>query len=650
MIAMRTLPDPDTTAQSLKEHLATWTFFQKHRWVSPGKAHTAIINSWERCVRQSNPYKWSRPHIASGATLASLHNRSKDLVTLSQSVLEDSWQLLDPASCALLLTDVTGCTLVQVGNNSFIDTLNELGLRYGAFWNEGRLGTNAISLALHTNEPVSVIGAQHYNQQLHFLACYAAPVFDINGRVRACLGLACPAESHQPAWLALIQAAARDIGNRLELERSLTETNMLITQRDAVLENIDDGLLAWDPHHRISFINPKAAECFKRPKDRIIGCQLADLVTLPPLIRTAIKEQRHLSHVDITFECEDEFIEARVTLQPLVDGSFLFFLHLHVDSSHQAYYPSGSHIELTFDALVAASNSMQQVVTQAKRATRSRLPVMLRGEAGVGKHQLAQMIHHASHPQDAPFVVVNCQLINTPDNMIELLGSDEGEGQPSKFEMANGGTLYLEQVESLCRPAQAALLQLLKTSLCCRTHSQRLIPVNFRLITSTRGDLQQYIQSGAFSRQLYLEIGSIEIAITPLRNRPEDLASLIDNGLQRLSARYESPLSLSEPARDVLLKYNWPGNITELKHQLEHAAINRRSDRIELVDLPEQVFTSITATTRPLVLQSLEAAERQAILNAWEACDGSINQMTEALQVARTTLWRKLKKYGLGNR
>jgi len=635
---------------SIQELLATWTFFQKHRWVSPDKSHSTIIASWERCARQSNPYKWYRPHVASGATLNSLRLRSKDLVTLSLSVLEDCWQLLEPAPCALILTDVTGCTLVMLGEEGLCNTLGELGFCYGAFWNEGRLGTNAINLALHTNEPASVIGAQHYNQQLHSLACYAAPVFDMNGRVLGCLGLACPADAHQPAWLALIHATARDLGNRLDLERSLADSNMLIGQRDAVLESIDDGLLAWTPDQRISFVNPKAARLFKRPKDRIIGCRLADLITLPPRIQAAVGEQQHLSHVDITFECEEEFVEARVTLRPLGDGSFLFFVHPQTDDSHQAYYPSGSHIELTFDSLVAASKSMQQAVTQAKRATPARQPILIRGEPGVGKHQLAQTIHHASHPQDAPFVVVNGQQLSSPDHLVELLGSDEGEGQPSKFEMAQGGTLYLEQVHALCRPAQAALLQLLKTGLCCRTHSHRLIPVNFRLITSSSDDLQPYIQSGAFSRQLFLEMGAVEIAIAPLRQRPEDLSSLMDAWLHRLSRRYEVSLTLSDAAREALLRYHWPGNITELKHQLEHAAINRRSDRIELVDLPEQVFTSVSETPRPLVLQTLETAERHAILNAWEACDGCINQMTEVLQVARTTLWRKLKKYGLTSR
>ncbi|MCG7588688.1 dihydroxyacetone kinase operon transcriptional regulator DhaR, partial [Photobacterium sp. OFAV2-7] len=530
---------------TVEDTLNRWKFFQKHHWVAPEFVLSPILNSWERCRRQSSPYTWSKPPIASGSTLNSLLNRTKDISTIAETALEDTIRAIEPKECCLLVTDDTGCTLSLISTPSIMESLEQLGFKKGAFWSEDRIGTNAVSLSLHINEPICVFAAQHFNQHLHAYSCHAAPIFNAEGKLQATLMLITRVEDHRQEDSALITACAREVSCQLQLEKNLADSNIILSQRDAVLECMDDGLIAWDHNSCITFINNQAADIFKLQKDRVIGTLLHEIIMLPPLIKSGIENQNTLSHIDITFECQGDFIEALVTLRPLNDGSFLFFLHPLETFRKLAQRQLGGNVRLSFDSLTADSVKMKQVLMLAKRAAKSNNPILLRGEEGIGKRQLALAIHDTSKMNSGPFITVNCQAIQ-PEKMVkELLGTDEGEGQASKFELANGGTLYLEHVEFLCSEVQSALLQILKSNLAMRANSSRMIPVNFQLITCTRADLELYVSQHSFRRQLYYAISPVEINIPPLRERKEDIVALIQKQIKKQEKRYNTTLSIS---------------------------------------------------------------------------------------------------------
>lgn len=628
-----------------------WDFFQKHRWVAPEFTLSPILDSWKRCIRQTSPYEWHKPNVASGSTLNSFVNRSSEIIAIAETVLEDVYRMLEPKACAMQITDATGCTLAILGDNKIIADFNVLGFKKGAFWTEGRVGTNAVSLSLHTHEPATIFAAQHFNQHLHKYCTHAAPIFNSEGRLTACLLLITHIDNYQQSDAALIASCAKETSSLLQLERHLSDANILLGQRNAVLECMDDGIIAWDQDLRITLINNQAASKFKLEKDRVIGIPLEKLIMLPPIIKSGILARKKLSHLEITFESQGEFIEALVTLRPLHDGSFLFFLHPLETMRRFAQRHIGSNVELSFNSLVTHSKKMQKIQTIAKRAAKANDPILLKGEDGVGKNKIALAIHHLSDKNKGPFITINCKSI-APENMLkELLGSDDGEGQASKFELARGGTIYLEQIEFLCTEVQSALLQMLKTNLLMRANSNRMIPIDFQLITSTTADLEQYVNQGSFRRQLYYTISSVELDIPPLRQRKEDIIELIQRQLRRLEKRYNTRLSISDEALDVLHRYSWPGNISELQNKIEKIVLNRNDDMITIDDLPNQFLSNPIEKDMygaPYV-QSLEAMEKQAIQKAWEVFDGRIHDIAAALQISRTTLWRKLKKYNISS-
>ncbi|WP_108652258.1 sigma 54-interacting transcriptional regulator [Dongshaea marina] len=300
-----------------------------------------------------------------------------------------------------------------------------------------------------------------------------------------------------------------------QLETSLAESNHILSQRDALLSGMDDGLIAWDSNNRLSYMNQQAEKLLGFDKDRVIGKSLESMLLFPPLLQAAISQEQPLSRVDITFECLERFIEATVSLKPVAHESYLLFFHPPETAKAHLQHRAGSNIRLSFDSFIARSNQMKQVITIAKRASKTASPVLLLGENGTGKRQLAMAIHNQGLRNHGPFICVNCQDLSMDQMMRELFGTDEGEGQSSKAEQANGGTLYLEHIECLSKPAQTMLLQMLRNNTTSRYQSNRLIPVRLNLICSSQLDPQTLLQQVHFSHQLYYAISPIELHIPP---------------------------------------------------------------------------------------------------------------------------------------
>lgn len=631
----------------LDEYYSIWEFFQKHHWVAPSINHTPIIDAWERCRHQCNPFTWTRPHVASGATFKSLFRRNSNLIAISRTVLEDTLSLMPNKRCCMIVADETGCTLLIMGHPNLCQKLHDLGVKEGAFWSEGRIGSNALNQSLHLSDPVSMHGAQHFKRTLHTVSSHAAPVFSLEGGQRGVIALFTAVEDYQEQDCALVNSCARETSNMLKLESTLSESNYILSQRDALLAGIDEGVIAWDSYNRISYINEQAKHLLNIDKQQIVGKSLKSILLFPPLVQTAINEAQPLVRVDVTFECEGDFIEATVSLQPIADKSYLLFVHPPELNRARSQHQAGSNVRLSFDSFVAQSPQMKQLITIAKRACKSNSSLLLLGENGTGKRHLAMAIHNHGLRSHGPFISVNCAGFEADQMMTELFGSEDGQDHPGKVEQANGGTLYLEHIESLTPPAQAQLLHMLKNNTIYRYQSKSMMIVRLNLICSSQLDVDTLLQQIYFSRQLYYGISPVELRMPPLRERQDDLVVLLDKQLDRLNRRYHANLSLSGKAREYLYKYTWPGNVTELQNCMENIVLQRRSDRLGVKDLQSQLLspTSTQLSAVPGQIKSLDVIEKQAIQHVWTLYNGKAKEVAEALGIGRTTLWRKLKKY-----
>lgn len=302
--------------------------------------------------------------------------------------------------------------------------------------------------------------------------------------------------------------------------------------------------------------------------------------------------------------------------------------------------------------VVAESPRMQRVLELARQVAPSDAGVLITGENGTGKNLVADLIHRWSRRADEPFISVNMGSI--PESLFEseMFGhvrgafTDARESRTGRFELADGGTLFLDEVGNLPAAQQAKLLRVLESGRFERVGGSRTRTADVRVLTATNADLPAMIEAGAFRRDLYFRLNTLEIHIPPLRERPEDIPALATHFLARQCRRHGREIALSKAALDALGAHAWPGNVRELSHAVERAVLLCAGDRIEPADLALAPAPGGEAIGGQEVMK-LEEAERVLIRNALDRYDGNVQQAGRALGLSRSAMYRRLEKLGI---
>jgi len=301
------------------------------------------------------------------------------------------------------------------------------------------------------------------------------------------------------------------------------------------------------------------------------------------------------------------------------------------------------------DQIVGESSAMSKVFELIKTVAPTDTSVMIRGESGTGKELIARAIHSNSPRRFFPIITVNCGGLTEGLTESELFGHEKGAftgalyRRKGKFEMANGGTVFLDEVGNIDAKAQADLLRVIETKQFARVGGDELMKVDFRLICATNRDLELAVKEGQFREDLYYRLNVFSISIPPLRERRSDIPLLCDYYLKKLSSSTNRPVtSFSPESLERLENYDWPGNVRELKNAVERAIVVAKGPTITVDDLP----IPAVARTAPRD-QSLESMEMAHIKNVLEQSEWNITRSAEVLGIDRATLYHKIKKYGL---
>jgi len=319
----------------------------------------------------------------------------------------------------------------------------------------------------------------------------------------------------------------------------------------------------------------------------------------------------------------------------------------------------------SFNDVVAISPATQEVLARAKSAALTESNVLLTGESGTGKEVFAQAIHNASSRKTGPFVAINCAAIPRELLESELFGYEGGaftdakhSGQPGKCELAQGGTLVLDEIGDMPPEMQAKLLRVLQERSVTRLGSARSIPLDVRVIATTNADLAGLVARGRFRNDLYYRLCVIHIHLPPLRERREDILPLASRFLEQLCARLGRPIvRLAPHVAEAFQNYHWPGNIRELQHVLEaevslippgDTMITRIPPGFERRRFPRQ------ATGVPLIfpdaatlLEEPDEAGREELVELLRATRGDTAEIARRLRVSRATVYNRLTRYGL---
>ena len=328
--------------------------------------------------------------------------------------------------------------------------------------------------------------------------------------------------------------------------------------------------------------------------------------------------------------------------------------------------------------LIGASRVMRNLRELAGQVGPAEATVLILGESGTGKELVAELIHSQSPRRDNALIKVNCAAL--PDELLEseLFGYAKGaftgavKDKPGRFQLAHGGTIFLDEVGELPLAVQAKLLRALQERVVEPLGSVRPVPTDVRILAATNRDLRAEVAKGAFREDLYFRLAVLEISIPPLRERLEDLPELVAHLLAKLGERNRKSVRSVSPAfLELLGRYAWPGNVRELENVLERALILTRSDMLTPETLPPHLLEAAQAHAAPAMPQpvssgvasataaplgvvqapaSFEEAEKAILLGALEANEGHRERTAEALGISRRTLQYKLKKYGLAKR
>ena len=306
------------------------------------------------------------------------------------------------------------------------------------------------------------------------------------------------------------------------------------------------------------------------------------------------------------------------------------------------------------DNLIGESPQMKKIYELIHTVSQTDTTVMIRGESGTGKELVAKAIHINSKRKYFPIVPVNCGALAESILESELFGHEKGAftgaqfKRKGKFEMADGGTIFLDEIGSVSPKMQVELLRVIESKQFSRVGGNQLIKSDFRVIIATNEPLEEMVKQGKFREDLYYRLNVFSINIPPLRERTGDIPVLAYFFLNKFSTMMNRNIkNISSEAMDFLVKYDWPGNVRELENAIERAVVVGKSDTIQVGDLPFHVSSSTNIFVPDDDDKSLAAMERKYILRVLNENNWNISRSAVMLDIDRVTLYNKINKYGL---
>jgi transcriptional activator for dhaKLM operon len=654
------LDPPGDYQQSMLE---AWKKFTTNQQLDP-IVPPVIAASWRRSWGRVNPTKpvefarMGRDHLLASQTA------SFDLMAIARPVIEDIYQGIQNSGSTIILTNSVGCILDLVGDEDMIHIMEDWGAGLGAILSEERIGTTSIGLALAERMPVQVAGNEHFVKQFHVASGAAAPMFDVSGRLLGVLGVIMPVERYHPHSLGLVTAAARAVENQHQSDLLLAEQNSQLAQLNTILSTISDGILVWNTNYMLVHANHAASQMLGIPAQSMMGKLAGTLFSIPAFVQKAVLQRRPLTDAEGMIKVGERSVNCLISLDYVFQSLnklqwIIVTLRSEKKMRKLIQQQVGATASLTLDDIPGEAPQMLKVRSFVKSAAGAQASILIRGEVGTGKNALASAIHNAGPRHDGPFVIFASASIPTELVMSDLLGYDEStenkrlSGRPSKFELAQGGTLFFQDVDALPLEAQAVLINALEIGVVQRLGSQRPVEIDARVIASTSADMENLISQGTFRPDLYYRLSTFTITLPPLRERPLDIPLVADRIMTRFTQQLGYHVSLAPGVIDVFRKYAWPGNIREMEAILGRAVTQLGgSGMISLAQLPSHVRLMETnpqavKSTLQVRINSLSEMERETILLMMQMYKGNVSRMAQVLDISRTTLWRKLKSYSI---
>jgi transcriptional regulator of acetoin/glycerol metabolism len=562
--------------------------------------------------------------------------------------IEEFYELLSPEDFMVAFADEDGYILHLAGSAEIKLKFSERNCAPGYRWTERDVGTTAISLCRKLMCSIQLNDKDHYCRRGHGFTSSAAPIFGRQGVLAGVLVVSGASSKTHPHTLIMVTMAARSIEKHMRLLRRNNEMSLYIGFLDRVLEAAGTGLMTMDNDMRIWKINRKGKEILKtqkldgQPVSVLHGLtlDLDDIAVHPDKWKG--REASLPNDVHFYYTAQPVLSERNDLL-----GAVMVFEEFS-NIKKLAERISGAEPFFMFEHLIGNSPAFTEAIQLARKAAETSSTVLLLGETGTGKELFAQAIHNGSQRRQQPFVPINCGAI--PGELLEseLFGYVDGaftgasrSGRPGKFELADEGTILLDEIGDMPHDMQVKLLRVLQTGEIQRIGARRTIRTDTRIIAATHVDLNKMIELNRFRKDLFYRLNIIQITLPPLRQRgAEDIEALAKHFINH----YREGIALSGSARDALIGYAWPGNVRELENVIQRAMhlCGGRTIKHEHLGLQSQ-----TKARSRFTGGTLKEMEQKLIAGTLAELSGNMAQAAKSLGISRATLYRKVKDYGI---
>lgn len=609
--------------------------------VMPVDVRPMVRDSWVRALRTDvSPGLPRAPMVWSDSALHQARE-SSEWLPFARRAIEAASTPYTGGGHILTLFDANGRMLWSEGDPRALEGLSEINFRPGADWSENVVGTNGPGTALATGGPAHIVGAEHFCEHWHAWHCAAMPVRDpLTGEICGAVdisGFRDAAHPHTLTLTATLVVAVEQMLRAREAERrtAIMQAMMRLASRwpaDTAIAVDRSGSVIGALHEFGASLTSNAAESTRR--------------TLAEAVKNAGTAPAEF-HLPIA--------GGRAIVYPVrVDGMPVGACLVIPRDNHPARETSrrevtGSRTRYSFHDLIGNSTALRDAIEIASAAAETELPVLLQGESGTGKELFAQGIHAAGRRGRKPFVVVNCAALPRELVESELFGYVGGafsgarrEGSIGKFEAANGGTIFLDEVAELPPSAQAALLRVLQEGEIAPVGSPHTRNADVRVIAATNRELSTAVAAGTFRSDLYYRLNVLGIDLPPLRDRVDDIDELARRFLAEASADLGRPDTvLNTEHYQWLREHSWPGNVRELKNIMHKVAALGPRILDQLIVTRTELPTSVPAPAQPTGL-----SPREQLIHAVKGAR-TMAEAAKRLGVTRSTLYRRMERFGL---
>ena len=634
-----------------------WVHFRETGEIPPG-VRPMIASSWMRSrdfhVNMTKPL---RAPILSRPELHSLQAANQTLIDIAKTIMEKMHSLVGETKNLISLHNPDGYMLYSCGDEYYAEMETESSFSLGVCWQERYIGTNGITLAVLEDSPVQVYGAEHYCAAQHDGTCSAAPIHDRDGKIIGVLNMAGKDWSGTLHTLGLVALATFSIENQLALLHSYRLV-------DTAISSISEGIVVVDQELCIQRINLGGEQILRAKKESLLGHSISTWFGSrhEELQLRLQKEIAPFSFAEEELIVGEHHISCNISIFPIVveqhpEGAVLL-LRRSRSINALANQVMGNQARYAFDSIITQAPQILRTIQTMESIAATNCTVLLEGESGTGKELFAHAIHSASNRKNGPFIAVNCASL--PHSLVEseLFGYEKGaftgalgQGNPGKFELADWGTVFLDEIGELPLEIQSKLLRVLDTHRIFRIGGKTEKHLDIRVIAATNRDLQREVRNFNFREDLYYRINVLSFHIVPLRERVGDVPVLANYFIDEINRRGERNSKIISPeCMRILEQHTWPGNVRELQNVILRAYYcSGKSEAILPEHLPDDLLHPLSNTQELQLKQYFEedSAQKGKIERVLAQCNGDTKRACQQLGVSRATLYRYLSYYNL---